>query len=115
VARDDLEYAALWNQHWPPWPPGIGAPVPAPPAVDFGEEFVVAVFLGSRLTGGYSVEPVSVVRAGDVIEVTYEERQPGASCIVTQALTSPYLFLAVKPWSDATVTFTSEVKVVDCP
>jgi len=61
----------------------------APPSFDPEKQSAVAVFLGSRNTGGYSVE-LSVSREGDDLIVHWEERKPSPSGFVIQAFTSPY-------------------------
>ncbi len=74
------EWSALWNAHAP------AAPVPI---VDFGREMVVGVFLGTRPTGGYSVEVATIEPKGSETVVTYRVEEPGRDALVTQALTSP--------------------------
>lgn len=61
-----------------------------PPQVDFRSEVVVALFMGRRNTGGYSIEVEEVIADGRRVTVIYRERSPGAGEMVTQALTSPY-------------------------
>jgi PrcB C-terminal len=81
VVRTASEWTALWKQH---------APDQQPPAVDFTRSMVVGVFLGSRPTGGHSVEITRIDREGSDLVVTYRERRPGNSDIVTQVITMPY-------------------------
>lgn len=81
VVRSSAEWNALWKEH------GAAQPVPA---VDFSKELVVAVFLGSRPTGGFGVEVVSTRVEGDALIVEYAEQRPGRSDIVSQVLTSPF-------------------------
>jgi hypothetical protein len=99
VARTSEEFAALWKQH--------EADKPAP-AVDFTRDIVVAVFIGSRPTGGFGVEIADVVTAPDrSITVRYRERRPAGDAITAQVITSPYVFAAVpRPTSaDAPIRF----------
>jgi hypothetical protein len=65
------------------------------PKVDFFKDRVVAIFLGPRPTGGYaaSVRSVSVVANVATIEVT--EATPAKGDITTQALTSPWVMIAI--------------------
>ena len=65
------------------------------PAVDFSKEFVVAVFLGSRPTAGFSVEIVGTRDDGAGLVVQYRETRPPAGAIVAQVLTMPYHIVAV--------------------
>ena len=48
VARTAAEFEALWKKH---------APGQTVPTVDFTKQMVLAVFLGTRPTGGFSVLP----------------------------------------------------------
>jgi PrcB C-terminal len=81
VVRSSADWNALWKEH------GSTQPVPA---VDFSKELVTAVFLGSRPTGGFSVEVVGARVEGDALIVEYVEQRPGRGSIVTQVLTSPF-------------------------
>ncbi|HXG23114.1 MAG TPA: protease complex subunit PrcB family protein [Chthonomonadales bacterium] len=90
VVRDVKAFAALWKEHT------AGVTVPASlPKVDFKKFDVVAVFLGSKPTGGYSVEigDVRRDRKGATIPVTIHK--PGPGSIVTQAFTYPFAMRAV--------------------
>lgn len=81
VVRSSTDWNALWKEH------GSTQPVPA---VDFSKELVAAVFLGSRPTGGFSVEVVGARVEGDALIVEYVEQRPGRGSIVSQMLTSPF-------------------------
>jgi hypothetical protein len=95
VARTEAEFVALWKAH--------NYEKPAP-AVDFTREMVVAVFMGSRPTGGFSVEIVSAAERGGEIVVGYRERLPSADAMTAQVLTSPYHIAAI-PKSEKAVRF----------
>ena len=114
VARNNTEYAQIYSLYYVPVPPGIGAPDIGPPPVDFSSEIVVAVFLGSRPTGGYSVRIADIVREGDGIRVTAEETQPGPNCVVSQAFTQPFVLVAVTKVPGA-VSFDHTTVIQDCP
>lgn len=81
VVRDAAEWEALWRVH---------AAEEAPPAVAFSERSAAAVFLGTRPTGGFSVEITGASREGAAVVLQYVEHAPAASDIVTQVLTSPF-------------------------
>lgn len=96
VAVGEASWEELWSRIHPP-------PLDSPPDtlsserphVDLGVEAVVAVFRGTKPTGGYSVRVSSVrVKAGSV-ELTVEMRDPPPGSMVTQALTSPYSLVTV--------------------
>lgn len=79
-------FASLWREH---------SMKPAP-AVDFRREAVVAVFLGTRQTAGFSVDIVSVSQEATGTVVIYRERTPPADAITAQVLTFPYVITAVQ-------------------
>jgi len=81
AVRTAAEWQALWKEHAPP-----SAKLPG---VDFAKDMVVGVFLGTRPTGGYSVDIVSVESSGSETVVIYRETQPARDAMLTQALTSP--------------------------
>ena len=81
TARSAGEWATLWNQH--------AGERPRPP-VDFAREMVVGVFLGSRPTGGFSIDVVGAREEGGALVVQYRETRPPPRSVAAQILTSPY-------------------------
>ena len=86
TARTPQEWAALWRAH---------AADRQPHAVDLAHFTVVAVFLGTRPTAGYSVEIVRTRAERGSLVVEYVEKQPGPDAIAAQMLTSPYHIVAI--------------------
>jgi hypothetical protein len=80
VARTQAEWIALWRQH---------AGDTQAPAVDFSTRTVVAVFLGTRSTAGYTVDITGTRQASGVVTVEWRERRPDRDAITAQVLTSP--------------------------
>jgi hypothetical protein len=95
VARTPAEWHALWRAH------DGGRPVPA---VDFSREMAVAVFMGSRPTGGYSVEIASASQRDGTLVVSYRELSPPRDAVTAQVLTAPFHIVAV-PASAGEVKF----------
>src|SRR4029453_9587252 len=91
VARSAGEWNTLWSQH---------AGEKARPAVDFNPEIVLAVFLGTRPSAGYSVEIVGAREEGGALVVTYRESRPQPGAVAAQVLTSPYHFVTVPKHGD---------------
>lgn len=101
-------------------------PEPAPPEVDFERETLVGVFIGGRSTGGYSLEIEAVCRVLEgrpegrsdggsedgtegggaqetadpdtdaAVHLCYTEYEPSEEAMVTMALTSPYVIVALE-------------------
>ncbi|MFB6099505.1 MAG: protease complex subunit PrcB family protein, partial [Salinibacter sp.] len=93
VLRDEEAYASFWKTLH-----ADQESVPDRPKVDFSERVVVAIVLGRRPTGGYTVgvDEVLASEDGEKIRVRFTETVPGENCIVTQALTSPYVLVSVE-------------------
>jgi len=101
VARTPAEWEALWRAHSGAGRRGAGAEAPN---IDFDREMVVAVFSGSRPTGGFSVAIVSATQRDDTLVVAYNETSPQPGAIAAQVLTFPYHIVAV-PKHTGRVTF----------
>ena len=95
VVRSAAEWDVLWKAH---------AGAQAAPAVDLAKNVVAAVFIGTRPTGGYSVEITGTRRDGDALVIEYVQRAPGRGDIVSQALTSPFHIVSL-PRHDGPVRF----------
>lgn len=81
------------------------APSAKPAAVDFTKSTVIGVFLGTRPTGGFSVEITGIERHGTELVVTWLEKKPGRDDMVTQVLTAPYQLVTIDKF-DGPVKFT---------
>lgn|SRR5689334_14172219 len=90
------EWTKLWMQH---------AGARPRPSVDFNNEVIAAVFLGSRPTAGYGVEIVRARQAGVAMLVSYKETRPAPDSVAAQVLTSPYHIVAIPKGSTTDVKF----------
>lgn len=79
AARTPEEWSALWKLH------AGGAAL----KVDFSTRTVVAVFLGTRMSSGFSVEFVGTEQRDGVLTVRWREVRPDRDMIAAQVLTSP--------------------------
>jgi len=96
VVRDAAAWRALWQQHAPDRPM---------PAIDFSKESVVAVFMGSRNTAGYSVTILSTIEGGGALVVKYRETRPTPGGVTAQVLTFPYHIVAIPKVTATNVRF----------
>jgi len=87
VARTEAEWQSLWKAH------DFNRPMAK---VDFSNEMIVAVFVGSRPTAGFGVEIVSAEVRDGALVVSYRETKPPSDAITAQILTSPYAIAAVE-------------------
>ena len=95
VARSADEWTKLWTLHAGERPR---------PSVDFAREMVAGVFLGSRPTGGFSIEVVGAREEGGALVVQYRETRPPPRSVAAQILTSPY-HIVTFPARPGTVKF----------
>jgi hypothetical protein len=95
VVRSQPEWEVLWASH------SAAQPVPA---VDFSTEMVAAIFLGTRATGGFSVQVTGTRHEGDALVIEYADRRPGRRDVVTQILTAPFHMVRL-PRHDGAVRF----------
>lgn len=90
LVRTEEALRTLWNRAY-----GSRLQVPDVPQVHFSRETVVALFMGSRPTGGYGLEVESVTIEGGEVYVDVNRIEPGPDAITTQALTSPWTMIRI--------------------
>ena len=95
VARTASEFETLWRKHAPSQPL---------PAVDFGKQMVLAVFLGSRPSGGFNVQITNVRSSGKDLVVQWVETRPAPGMSAATVMTSPAHLVTV-PQTDGAVRF----------
>lgn len=88
LARDGDELRRVWAENVAGSYQGAGGM----PSVDWGRDFVVAVFLGSRPSAGFAVRVEGVAVKGKVLEVRAAESSPKAAPSPRPA--SPYAMAA---------------------
>lgn len=98
------EYARIWK---------LTGSTEKMPAVDFNQAYVIAVFAGTRPTGGYAISVEKVTDTEGARSVSLLLEKPGVGCITTQAITSPYQIIRV-PYVDASLSHTDTEKEVPC-
>ena len=96
-----------WEEVWSGMEGNV-QPKPETPKVDFDKHKVIAVFMGRRMTGGYSVKITGIEENGKLV-VKVKESGPPPGAMVTMALTSPYHVMVV-PKTDKPVEFVTEKK-----
>ena len=85
VVKDPKEWETVWSAMV-----GNRSPKPETPKIDFGTHMVIAVFMGVRSTGGYSVAITDIADLNGKRVVTVKTQNPARDAMLTQALTSPY-------------------------
>ena len=80
-----------WMNFWESVSPNDG-PVPQ---IDFDKKMVIAVLMGQKSTGGYSIEITNVIEQENDVIVKIKEISPGPNCGADAVLTSPYHIIEV--------------------
>ena len=108
VVRNRDEWIALWSRitanHGPKRPA---------PDIDFEKEMLLVAAMGTRATGGYTIEIEAVDLDSSAITASVRGRSPGKSCGTIAALTAPVDIVRI-PRSDLPVRFVEETIVTDC-
>jgi hypothetical protein len=100
------ELAALWVMVY-------GTAGPEMPRIDFTKDELLAVFEGTRPTGGYTVAVVSVFDEPGSRSVTIQHEVPGDSCMTSQAITSPFSMVRLQK-TGAPLTRHDLEEVIEC-
>lgn len=101
VATSQEELEELWSRV-----AQTRVPQPDPPEVRFDSQTAVAIFMGQRPSGGYSIEVDAACRidTSGTVHLCYTASEPPEDAIVTMALTSPYAFVLIgEPAADIVV------------
>lgn len=86
--RDAKTWKELWAEHT-----ALRPDAPPAPFVDFERERVIAVFLGSRSSGGHGVSlVVRENKAAGVIEVSVSEKTPAKGGFAITMMSQPFVF-----------------------
>jgi len=95
VINDEETFFKIWRNYTSVFScPTCGAfPFPK---VNFSNETVIAVFMGEKNTGGYSIEITKIIDNGNNVIVYVNETSPKPDDIVTLALTQPYHIVKIK-------------------
>ena len=83
------------------------------PDVNFKDKTVIAVVMGQKPSGGYSVSLKQLEVGKDTIQFMVEEVIPGEKCFVTEALTNPYQIIAIDK-TQKEIKFVGNTVVSEC-
>ena len=87
--------------------------VPEIQEVDFNRYIVIAVFMGAKTSGGYSITVDKIIEKSDKITVYINEISPGKNCITTDAITYPFELIKI-PKTDKKIIFKTRGITKDC-
>lgn len=86
VAQTAAEWTKLWREH------GGNQPEPR---IDFATRTVIAIFLGTRPSAGYTVEIVGTRADGAGLVVEWREGKPERGMVAAQIMTAPAHIVSV--------------------
>jgi len=89
-------------------------PPPELPDVDFEKEQVIACFMGSQYSGGHYLEIADIQAQNDELKVVVNAIYPGKNCIVTQAITSPFVMVKIAKTELQKVNFSITETTENC-
>ena len=87
--------------------------VPKTPVVNFEKNTLVAVFSGAKNSGGYMVNIDSVTEGSKNLTVYVTETKPGKSCVVTDAITKPFVIVKI-PKTDKKAVYKYNEIINEC-
>lgn len=87
--------------------------MPRIPDVDFKKHNLIAVFIGTRNTGGFLVNIDSITETAKGLNVEVNETKPGKNCMTIDMLTAPFTIVKI-PKSEKKPVFKYRETVKDC-
>jgi hypothetical protein len=90
VVTNATQWAELWQKH-----SVKREPKPQAPEIDFSKQTVLFVSLGEKRTGGYGVEIADVKKDNGKTEVTVKTKSPKPGGFQIQAITAPFVIVAI--------------------
>ena len=108
VVRTPAEWTTIWNRIV-----SNHGPKPPLPDIDFSKEMLLVAAMGTRNTGGFSIEIEAVDRDSKSITASVRTHSPGKTCGTTAALTAPVAIVRI-PRSTLPVQFVEEHITTDC-
>jgi hypothetical protein len=94
IVKSANAWEKLWRQHTT-----TAGESDKIPAVDFSKEMVVVATMGTKRSGGYTIEIEGVEAKGKTLKISVKKTSPPPDAMTIQALTAPFHFVAV-PKSD---------------
>ncbi|MDR9418783.1 protease complex subunit PrcB family protein [Gracilimonas sp.] len=70
------------------------SPIPDLPNVNFSNTKLALIMLESKPSGGFDITDIEVYESGDKMVIAYSEIVPSEKCVVTMAITRPYIFVS---------------------
>jgi len=108
IINDAAALDNVWIEHGAGLRDGHQKPVP-----DFNFDQMLALFLGEKFSGGYTIYVEGIDVFNDRLDVKIVEAVPGNGCPVTLGFTQPYQFITITK-TDKMISFLIRSETVDC-
>jgi len=95
------------------WSPAFGDSASTTPKINFDAQEVIGVFAGNKPTGGYAIEVSKVVDSANARTIYVTIVKPGAHCMTTQSVTSPFAIVTL-PVSGLPLVHKDTTSIRDC-
>jgi hypothetical protein len=89
VFRNEGEWKKWWTEQM------TNSDAKDAPKVDFSKELVIVAAMGTKPTSGYKIDCTAITRKGEVLTAVFTTQKPGLDDMLLQALTAPYVVIAV--------------------
>ena len=109
LIRYDFRYQQVWKEI-----NSIFDPIPPAPKVDFEKQYTLAVYMGMRPNGGYSIKITDMYLEDDTLRVKGVSYKPGKNCMSTQAIVNPYQIVAFDQCKYKGLSISLKTEVQDC-
>lgn len=86
---------------------------PPIPLIDFENKMLIALALGERNSGGYSIQVNSILETKNNININVSENKPGSTCMTSSVMVYPFQLIEI-PRTAKRITFTKTVNINEC-
>lgn len=108
IIEDNIDWKDLWDEVY-----GDQPQKPLLPQVDFTKYSIIAVFQGTKNTGGYTITITKIIEMENNLKIFVKDISPSKNCMVIQSFTSPYHIVKIQR-VDKEVEFIIDKEIVNC-
>jgi hypothetical protein len=109
LIKSESEFETEWANAFK----GMDMP-PEKPKVDFTRSWLVAVYMGEKMNGGFKPGIRSVVQEENALKIDVIHIKPGPNCMTSMAIEYPFLYAVIGRFPVEKTEFSISEEVVDC-
>ena len=106
----EINDQTTFEEEWVAYDPEGRNPIPT---IDFEKDMVIVINMGLQYSGGYIIGVAGVTEMENYVMIETKSEVPGKDCLVTNALTRPYTFVAI-PKTNKEIVFQDNIKTTSC-